>query len=62
MSWSKKRGPNMQAPDLQREHRASVLLSPGRSADVGHQRKLGVSYTAISAAPGQRFYGAPAQA
>src|SRR5256886_17368548 len=30
MSWSKKRGPNMQAPDLKREHRASV-----------HQRKLG---------------------
>ena len=41
MSWSKKRGPNMQAPDLKREHRASVLLSPGRSANLGHQRKLG---------------------
>ncbi len=77
MSWSKKNEPNVQEPDLKRERRVEpqltranpharwcspLFLSPWRSADVGHQRKLGVSYTAISAAPGQCFYGAPAQA
>src|SRR2546423_15366724 len=41
MSWSKKRGPNMQAPDLKRGHRAAVLLSPFRKLGLGHQRKLG---------------------